>query len=331
MISTVSRGIVALGAPDRGPFRPVAFWPASSSADNQDLLAVLDLATSQRELVSRQNAAADSANSSPSLYIANPILLKGQVVGAVAIEIDKPSKPQEQAVIQLLEWGASWLKLLLERDQSQKPKADNSQLGLILSLIVMALEHESFRAAATALATELATRFQCERVSFGFKTGQHTQVEALSHNAVFDKRSNLIQSIGLVMEEAIAQGNNIVFERSHQSNTANSAHAYLSENFDSTNICTLPLTVSGEIVGAMTLERVDDQAFNAETMKLCKEIGSLIGPILYIKRQHALGLAVRSRGWFRRQIERLFGEGHPLLKAAVVGSLVLVLLASFVK
>jgi RND family efflux transporter MFP subunit len=331
MISTVSRGVVALGAPDRGPFRPVAFWPASSSTDNQDLLAVLDLATFRRELVSQQNATAESANSSASLYIANPIMLKGQLVGAVAIEIDKPSSIQEQAVIQLLEWGATWLKLLLERDQSQKPKADNSQLGLILSLIVMALEHESFRAAATALATELATRFQCERVSIGFKAGQHIQVEALSHNAVFDKRSNLIQSISLAMDEAMAQGNNIVFERSHQSNTANSAHAYLSENFDSTNIGTLPLTVSGEIVGAMTLERTNDQAFNVETMKLCKEIGSLIGPILYIKRQHDLGLAVRSQGWFRRQIERLFGEGHPLLKATVVGGLVFVLLATLVK
>jgi len=331
MISTVSHGVVALGAPDRGPFRPVAFWPASSSSDNQDLLYVLELATSRRKLVSQQSTSAESANSSASLYIANPIILKGQLVGAVAIEIDKPTKIHEQAVIQLLEWGASWLKLLLEREPSQKPKTDSSQLGLILSLIVMSLEHESFRAAATALATELATRFQCERVSIGFKTGQHIQVEALSHNAVFDKRSNLIQSISLAMDEAMAQGDNIVFERSNQSNTANSAHAYLSENFESTNICTLPLTVSGEIVGAMTLERVDEQAFNAETMKLHQEIGLLLGPILHLKRQHDLGLAVRSQGWFRRQMERLFGEGHPLLKAAVIGSLVLVLLASFVK
>ena len=257
--------------------------------------------------------------------------MKGQLVGAVAIEIDKPTKIHEQAVIQLLEWGASWLKLLLEREPGQKPKADSNQLGLILSLIVMSLEHESFRAAATALATELATRFQCERVSVGFKTGQHIQVEALSHNAVFDKRSNLIQSIGLAMDEAMAQGDNIVFERSQQSDTANSAHAYLAENFDSTNIYTLPLTVSGEMVGAMTLERVNDQAFNAEAMKLYKEIGLLIGPILHLKRQHDLGLAVRSQGWFRRQLEYLFGEGHPLLKATVMGGLVLVLLASFVK
>jgi RND family efflux transporter MFP subunit len=331
MINTVSRGIVALGAPDRGPYRPVAFWPTASPTDNQDLLYVLELATSQRKIVSQPGAAADSANSSSTLYIANPIMLKGQLVGAVAIEIEKPSRLHEQAVIQLLEWGASWLKLLLERDQKQKPKADSNQLGLILSLIVMSLEHESFRAAATALATELATRFQCERVSFGFKTGQHIQVDALSHNAVFDKRSNLVQSIGLAMDEAIAQGDSIVYTRLQQSDTANSAHAYLAENFDSTNICTVPLTVSGEMVGAMTLERINDQAFNPEAMKLYKEIGLLTGPILHLKRQHDLGLAVRSRGWFRRQLEKLFGEGHPLLKATVVGSLLLVLLASFVK
>jgi RND family efflux transporter MFP subunit len=331
MISGVTRGIVALGAPDRGPFRPVAFWPASASDASEEFLAILELATSRRQRVSQPTSPAEAAPSSSPLYIANPIILKGQVVGAIAIEIDRPSTIQEQAVIQLLEWGQSWLRLLLEREPTRKPKADNPEVGIILSLIVMAIEHQRFRAAATAIATELAIRFQCERVSFGFKTGKRIQVEALSHNAVFDKRSNLIRAIGLAMDEAMAQADSIVFDSSEQNNSANSAHASLAKNYAGTNICTVPLIAGQKVVGAMTFEREDKQTFSSETLKLFKEIGSLIGPVLLLKRQQELGLTARLQNWFREQNERLFGQGHPIFKAAVVGGLVFVLLISLVK
>ena len=331
MISGVTRGIVALGAPDRGPFRPVAFWPASASTGSDDFLAILELATSRRQRVSQPASPAEAAPSSSPLYIANPIILKGQVVGAIAIQIDTPSSIQEQAVIQLLEWGQSWLRLLLEREPARKPKVDNPEVGIILSLIVMAIEHQRFRAAATAITTDLAIRFQCERVSLGFKTGKHIQVEALSHNAVFDKRSNLIRAIGLAMDEAMAQADSIVFDCSEQNNSAISAHASLAENYGGTNICTIPLTVGQKIVGAMAFEREDNQTFSSETLKLFKEIGSLIGPVLQLKRQQDLGLAARLQNWFREQNERLFGQGHPIFKAAIVGSLLFIVLISLIK
>ncbi len=332
MISGVSRGIVALGAPDHGPFRPVAFWPDSSAAGSEELLSILESATSQRELQSRQQqTTTESANSAAPLHIANPIMRNGQVVGAVAIEIDKSSASQEQAVIQLLQWGESWLKLLLEREPSRVTGMDHPAVGTILSLIVMAIEHQHFRAAATAIATDLATRFQCERVSLGFKNVKHIQVEALSNNAVFDKRSNLIRAIGRAMDEVMAQADNIVFDQSGQNNILTSAHAELAETYGDTNICTVPLVSGQKVVGAMTLEWEGEQKFNSDTVKLCREIGSLIGPILQLKRQEDLGLAARLKNWLQDKTERLFGQGHPLFKAAVVGGLVFIIIISLVK
>jgi RND family efflux transporter MFP subunit len=331
MISGVSRGIVALGAPDRGPFRPVAFWPNSHATESEELLSIIELATSNRELQTNQPTNSTSANSSTPLYIASPIMRKGQVVGAVAIEIEKPSTSQEQAVIQLLKWGESWLKLLLEREPAKANKMDHPAVGVILSLIVMAIEHQHFRAAATAIATELAIRFQCERVSFGFKNGKHIQVEALSHNAVFDKRSNLIHTIGLAMDEAMTQADSIVFDKTDQNNSLDSAHAELAESYGDSNICTVPLIVGQEMIGAMTLEREDDQKFNSDAIKLFKEIGSLIGPILQLKRQESFGPTARLKNWLQNKTERLFGQGHPIFKAAVIGSLVFIVLISLVK
>jgi RND family efflux transporter MFP subunit len=331
MISGVTRGMVALGAPDRGPFRPVAFWPASASTASEEFLAILELATSRRQRVSQPTSPAEAAPSSSPLYIASPIILKGQVVGAIIIEIDKPSTTQEQAVIQLLEWGESWLRLLLEREPTRKPKADNPEVGIILSLIVMAIEHQRFRAAATAIATELAIRFQCERVSLGFKAGKHIQVEALSHNAVFDKRSNLIRSIGLVMDEAMTQADTIKVDAAAQNNPTNPAHAELAKTYGDTHICTVPLRLGQKIVGAMTFEREADEGFSSDSLKLFKEIGSFVGPILQLKRQQELGLTARLKNWWQDKTERLFGQRHPVFKAVVVGSLLSMVLISLIK
>ena len=331
MISGVSRGVVALGAPDRGPFRPVAFWPASSSAASNELLAVLESATRQRELQSQQPTPGGSANSSLPLYIAKPILHKGQVVGAIAIEIDQPSSNQEQAVIQLLQWGESWLKLLLEREPAQPRRAENPSVGIILSLIVVAIEHQQFRAAATAIATELATRFQCDRVSLGFKAGKYIQVEALSHNAVFDKRSNLIRFIGRGMDEAMSQADTIVIDAAAQNNPTNPAHAELAKTYGDTHICTVPLRLGQKIVGAMTFERETAEGFGSDSLKLFKQIGAFVGPILHLKRQQDLGLATKLKNWWQDKTERLFGQGHPVFKAAVVGSVVFLVMISLIK
>lgn len=332
MISGISQGVIALGVPDRGPFRPVAFWPASSRLENPDLVLMIESATSKRELIVQEAAAEQSADSQPRLYIARPIFHKEKVVGAFAVEMDKPSQEQQQAIIQLLDWGETWLKLLLDRTSQQKPGLDKNELGLVMSLIVVSLEQEKFRAAATSIATELASRYQCERVTIGFKSGKHIQVEALSHSAVFDKRANLIQGIGTAMDEAMSGRDSILFAADKQDDVlANPAHAYLAENFHSTNIFTLPIVIKGQIVGALTLERTDERPFDEETTSLCKEIAALIGPILYIKHQQELGLLARLKVWFGKQMHYLFGQGHPYFKAAVAGSVVFILLTVFIK
>lgn len=332
MISGISQGVIALGVPDRGPFRPVAFWPASSSLENPDLVLMIESATSDRELIIQEAVAEEAADSQPRLYIARPIFHKGKVVGAFAIEMDKPSQAQQQAIIQLLDWGETWLKLLLERTSQQQPGLDKSELGLVMSLIVISLEQEKFRAAATSIVTELASRYQCERVTIGFKAGKHIRVDAMSHSAVFDKRTNMIQSIGTAMDEAMSSRDSILFSADKQDDVlANPAHAYLAENFHSTNIFTLPVVIKGEIVGALTLERTDERPFDEEAVKLLKEITAFIGPILYIKHQKELGLPTRLKVWLRRQIHYLFGQGHPYFKAAVAGSVVFILLTVFIK
>ena len=100
---------------------------------------------------------------------------------------------------ELLACGAAGLESI-PRDGGPEPEVASA-----LELLGVALEHERFQAAATAVATELATRLDCERVALGFARNGQTRVEALSHSARFDDRAVLIRDIAAAMDEACDQ------------------------------------------------------------------------------------------------------------------------------
>src|SRR5918994_1667988 len=83
-------------------------------------------------------------------------------------------------------------------------------LKAVLDLTATALEPERFSASATALVTDLATRLACDRVSLGIVRRGRLEVRALSHNARFNQKTDLLQMIESAMEEALDQQATIV-------------------------------------------------------------------------------------------------------------------------
>src|SRR4029453_18470982 len=68
------------------------------------------------------------------------------------------------------------------------------------------------------------------------------------------------------------------------------AHAELAERFRDMAICSVPLLSSGHAAGVLTFERRTGQAFDRETIELCKTIGGLLGPILQLKQDSGRSL-----------------------------------------
>ena len=58
-------------------------------------------------------------------------------------------------------------------------------------------------AGAAALATELATRQQCERVFVGWAQGHHMRLLAASHGAHIESHQPLVHAVGSAMDEAV--------------------------------------------------------------------------------------------------------------------------------
>ena len=99
MIPSVIRGGVFLGTTEAALQTPAACWPRDTD-DIRGLQAATRLALAQRS-----PALCSGGKDSSSVDIASPMVVDGQHLGIVAVEVANPTEQQQRAVIQLLQWG----------------------------------------------------------------------------------------------------------------------------------------------------------------------------------------------------------------------------------
>jgi RND family efflux transporter MFP subunit len=190
----------------------------------------------------------------------------------------------------------------------------------VLELIATSLHHDRFQAAATAVATELATTFGCERVSIGFTKGRHIYVRALSHSAAFSKKTNLVRALEGAMDEAADQLATVIFPpRKDGPFQVTRAHAELSQQHGTGAVCTIPLTVGASVLGAMVLELPAGAQFDARTVELCEHAALLVGPVLDVKRKEDRWLLQKALDSMATHARHLVGPRHVALKLWVAG------------
>lgn len=206
-----------------------------------------------------------------------------------------------------------------------KKAAAADQLKLVLDVLATALSQGRFSAAATACATELASRLGCDRVSVGVMTRGAITVRALSHSANFSAKTNLVSAIAAAMEEAADQRQTVVVPALPASPTlVTRAHGELMRQFGSDSICSVPLVDQGLVVGVLTLERDAAHPFDRPLLELCEAVASVVGPVLEVKRRDDRWLAQKCWDAVCRSVGHLIGPRHVGLKLAALGVLGLV-------
>jgi RND family efflux transporter MFP subunit len=321
MITGTCHGVIALGPPDEGPYRPAASWPEGSDP-SVALSKTAQAAISKRKGVVAELKSPDSDDGVDKDAIAYPIVIDGKLLGVAAIEVERQANVRQKSVLQMLQWGAAWFQAMCAQQgqvQQQTGAAGGDNLGLVLELVGTAVEQERFQAAATAVVTELATRLKLERVSLGFIHRKHIKVRALSHSARFEGRQSLFRQIGAAMDEALDQESTIVYPAASKAEMDISrAHAELARAHGARAVCTVPLSMEQEIYGAITFERPGQAPLEPEIVKLCEQTASLIGPVLEVKRRDDRWLAIKALDSLSHQCSRLLGKGHLVLKAVVL-------------
>jgi hypothetical protein len=306
--SGVIRGAVILRASEAAAYAPVAIWPEGIEGSPK-LAAVVERALQQRQVV--VDGAKRNMRREDPVFLAHPILVDDELYGAVALEVEGRPEAALRDLVQRLGWGIGWLEALSRR----KTFTSKARLVTVLELIATALQHEHFQAAATAVATELATTFGCERVSIGFMKGRHIEVRALSHSASFSKKTSLVRALEGAMDEAADQLATVLLPpRKDGPFQVTRAHAELLQQHGTGAVCTIPLTAGAAVLGALVLELPTGAEFDARTVELCEHAALLVGPVLDVKRKEDRWLAQKALDSVMAHGRNLVGPRHTGLK-----------------
>ncbi|MBP6800061.1 MAG: hypothetical protein KA128_02895, partial [Zoogloea sp.] len=144
----------------------------------------------------------------------------------------------------------------------QAPPAKSPRIDLI-ALQAALVSHDQLRPAATALASEFATRLGCERVAIGFVDDHFCRVVALSHGGIGEGRSEALKVFAAAMDEALDQAATVVVPQlpDHPPRIV-LAHDELLRHHRGA-VCTIPIAVGRELVGAVLLQFGDAAALCA--------------------------------------------------------------------
>ncbi|MGB5603202.1 MAG: HlyD family efflux transporter periplasmic adaptor subunit [Gammaproteobacteria bacterium] len=279
MIPGVIEAMTAIGVSGDQPVQTTATWPEQLPASD-DLMTAASLAMSRQAPVISPKAGVN-ADAEQILVVAHPLTVKGSPYGVVAIKATA-TVAQQAAVSHVLQWGAAWLELILAKDVQTVP----AESPLVYEVLAAALAGTDSDEAATTAATVLAQQLRCERVSIGLQHHLMLRLHAMSGIAQFDARTSLARQIEAAMDEAVTTGKTITYNPSSPHDTRSvTAHAQLSQHEVGNYICTVPLVNHGSVIGGITFECDQDNAFSPAQLAICEQIAPMLGAVLALKRR----------------------------------------------
>lgn len=207
---------------------------------------------------------------------------------------------------------------------------DMARLRAAMNVLVAMNQHRRFQPAAIELVNQVAATWRCERVSLGFVRGAYVRLRAMSQTDKAPTNSQVAQAIAGAMEECVdqdievwapdADAQDAVIRRQAQELALRDGQGW---------VCSLPLRVDGEVVGALTIERRSALTMDElEPLRLaCEFVSTRLAELeerdRWIGARAALGIQ-RAAAW-------AVGAQHTWAKLLALAGLALVLFMVFVK
>ncbi len=313
MLPGIERAVVVL--PQGAALAPVARWPEGDLGSAQ-LSHVAELALQERRgVVSRPRAPRARPDERGAAQLGLPLLIDGAAVGVVAAECAGVTDAATREIMRQLQWGVSWMELRQRRAQVAGDAGRLRQGFGALEVAASTLSAENFDAAARAMVTELAVRLNAARVAVGWQRRRRVRVVGLSHAVAVGQRSQATLGLASAMEEAIDHGASLLYpDASGEALPSLSAHRRIAAAGAGPCILTVPLVAQGEIVGAVTIERIE--AFDQAAVDLAEAAAGLLGPVLWQFRQRERWLTTIAADIALRTARQLIGPRHFVLKLA---------------
>jgi len=320
------QSVLIIGDPETAKYTPVAKWPVGETYAER-LADISERVLGERcGLLTELEKPADLPPGSPSRYgIGYPVAIDGKLYGTVTVEVAARSEGDLRSVMEQLQWGVLALELIFQRERAVENEAILGSLRSSVDLLAGVLAEENFEHACMTFVTGISVRLKCDRVSLGFLKNNSISVQAISHSSQFDKRMNLIEAIGLAMDEAIFQRHEVIYPLSPgDAPIVSRNHEEMAGKFGVESIMTIPLYGNEKYYGALTLERRSEKSFGKDEANLCRSMFALAAPALEGKRIQSRLLIFHAWESLKQQTGRLIGPGHSgrKLAAAVIAALI---------
>jgi multidrug resistance efflux pump len=333
MVPGVTGGIVLVESADHGQFTPAALWP-DRRRNLTHLTAIAEQCLKERRGLAQTREIEPSGGGVPGIRheIAYPVEVRDRLHGVVVLDLTRRTDRDLQEATRRLHWGVAWLELLFQREATARDGIAKERMQSLLDVTATVLAQDRYHAAAMALASELATRLGCERVSIGRVRRRRCRVQAVSHSAQFGKQTNLIRAIEAAMNEALDQRASVVHPAPEGAAArVIRAHVDLAREQEVGSVCSVPFYEGDRPAGVLTLERTGGRPFDAATIEWCEAFGAMAGPILGLRYREDRWVAAKAWDALATQTRHLFGPRHVGLKLAALGVAALVAFFSLAK
>ena len=308
-------GALLLGATEKGPFEPLAWFPDGSAAADGAFMA--KSAAVLNAAIERRKPAIENSDDGVS-RIGYPLVFSGALHGAVLVEARTGDAAVARRLLRHLQWSAAGVEAFLGRDAHRQGvgSADRAQflIGAVDALAMQTIGVD----AARALANTVGRRLGCDSVAIGRYRRKRSRLVAVAQSASLERRGALSRAIEAAQDEAIDQEIPLTAPRDEGSPAvAAAAHERLSRELKGAHVLTAPLFARDEAIGAMTLRRTD-RPFSREEIDLVDALGAAAGSLLSEKWR--LDRSLPALAWDRGVafLGKLLGPRHLVLKAATV-------------
>lgn len=330
-VGRTRRGMVLLRGGD-GSFVPAAFWPAADTD-------MTDLAEPARRCLAARAAQAEALvpppgapAGPPGLVLAYPLDLRGELRGAVVLDVAGRPEAQVQQAFRALTWGMGWLDAMLRGEEVARLGEAADRSRQVIDLMLRVAEAQALDEAAHLVVDGLAERLALGRASLGLvadagtREGRHSgrvRLQAMSATAWFDGRSALARRLENAMEEAWDQRGSIavpappdrpaVVDLAHQ--------ALASGGTQAVAVASAVVLARSTPLGVLTVERSADRPFDTQELAALEAWAQALGPVLALHREGERWLAGRARRQWLALREAFTDPRRPSWRigAAVVG------------
>lgn len=322
--SAVLTGSVVLAAPSPGGgVHVLAEWPERSDI-NQPLI---DAATTalERKLDAVVVPPVMQSAQGPQ-RIVQVLLGESDAPCVIALGINSANDAVAQGYLADLRGHKSALDQLLQAPEH----LDSGPAATLLGLQAALLGHPDLEGAAIAFINELAGVFQLDRASLGLLEDDRIQIVAISHNATFEHKQELLRRLAAAMEEAADQAATLTQPpRPGDPPHILLAHAEFAARAG-TSLASLPVVHAGRVLGVLTLERRGALAPGHDAVAQCEHLAALAAPIIALRQRAERPLHQRFKETLRQGWQRIVGGGsrqtHLLLAGMALAAGVALLL-----